>query len=85
MIRFFCMVFLLLFVGAIGVFAWQNRDDVTLHFLNWTVVTSLAVVAGASYALGMLSGWSVVGMIRKSIHRVTDRPSTLERQHTQTS
>jgi uncharacterized integral membrane protein len=85
MIRFFCFLFLLAFAGAVGVFAWQNREDVTLHFLNWTVATSLAVVAGGAYALGMLSGWSVVGMIRKSIHRVAERPSALERQHTHTS
>jgi lipopolysaccharide assembly protein A len=68
-------LFLLAFIAALGIFAWQNQESVTVTFLQWQISIMLAAVAGVSYLLGMLSGWSVVGMVRRSIHRVTDRPT----------
>ena len=38
-----------------------------------------AAVVGISYALGMLSGWTIVGMLRRSLHRITDRPIVEQR------
>jgi lipopolysaccharide assembly protein A len=68
-------LFLLAFIAALGIFAWQNQGTVTVSFLQWQISIMLAAVAGVSYLLGMLSGWSVVGLVRRSIHRVTDRPN----------
>ena len=76
--RFLCFLFLLAFVGVVVAFGYYNQEDVTLRFYQWTVTTSMAVVVGAVYVLGMLSGWTVVGMLRRSVYRVMDRPS--ERQ-----
>jgi len=36
-------------------------------------------VIGAAYVLGMLSGWSVVGMLRRSFNRASELLE--ERQH----
>ena len=70
--RLLCFLFLVVFAGAVGAFAYFNQEDVTVRFFNWDVVASLAVVAGASYVLGMLSGWSVWGMLRRSFRGVSD-------------
>jgi len=65
---------LLVLLAAIGVFALQNRGDVTLDYLDRTLTTSLAILIGATYLLGMITGWTVLGFLRKSIHRVSQAP-----------
>jgi hypothetical protein len=45
---------------------------VKLTFLNWELTHSLALVIGAAYLLGMLSGWTVVGMLRRSFSRASE-------------
>jgi putative membrane protein len=70
--RFLCFLFLVVFAGAVAAFAWFNTEIVSVRFFDWSVTTQLAAVAGVAYGLGMLSGWSVVGMVRRSIDRVTD-------------
>ena len=70
--RFLCFLFLVAFAGAVGAFAYFNREPVALRLFEWSATYSLAAVAGAAYLLGMLSGWSVVGMLRRSLSRVTE-------------
>ena len=74
MARFFYLLILLVLVAAVGVFAYQNSGPVSVQFLNWGTPTTLAVVVGAAYVLGMFSGWSVVGMFRRTLNRVTEDP-----------
>ena len=69
--RFLCFLFLLLFAGAAGVFAYQNQQEITLTFFEWGTTASIALVVGAAYLLGMFSGWSVIGMLRRSIDTVS--------------
>jgi hypothetical protein len=71
--RALCLLFLLAFAGAVGAFAYYNRQDVSVRFFDWTLTASLAAVAGVAYLLGMLTGWSIVGVLRRSVERVTDR------------
>ena len=68
--RFLCFVFLLAFAGAVALFAYQNQQEVTLTFWDQPLTAGLPLVAGACYLLGMLSGWTVVGMLRRSVNRV---------------
>jgi len=70
--RFLCFLFLVAFAGVIGLFAWQNQQEVTLRLFEWHTQAQIAVIIGAAYVLGMLSGWSVVGMVRRSMARVTE-------------
>jgi hypothetical protein len=67
------LLFLVAFAGAVGAFAYYNRQEVSLRFLNWSLTASLAAVAGVAYLLGMLTGWSIVGLLRRSVERVRDR------------
>ena len=71
MARFFYLVVLVILVGAIGIFAYQNSEMVDVLFLKWGMPIPLAAVAGAGYLLGMLSGWTVIGLFRHSLNRVT--------------
>ena len=82
--RFLCFLFLVVLAGTVGVFAWQNLQEVTVGFFDWNVTASLAAVIGLAYLLGMLSGWSVIGMVRRSIHRITDRPTVVEQHYAHT-
>jgi len=75
--RVLCLLILVVLVGAVVVFAVQNEQPVTLTFFpNYGVTTSVAVLAGAAYLLGMVSGWTVVGMLRRSFERVTEFPES---------
>jgi lipopolysaccharide assembly protein A len=69
--RVLCFLFLLAFAGAVAAFAWQNQHDVTVAF-HWGFTGSLALVVGAAFLLGMLSGWSVVGLLRRSFGRASE-------------
>lgn len=68
--RYLLAAVLLAFLGAIIVFALQNTQSVTVRFLNWGVTVPFALLAVVIYLAGMLSGWSVVAFLRRSISRV---------------
>jgi uncharacterized integral membrane protein len=70
--RILCLLFLAAFAGAVGVFAVQNQQEVTLAFLRWEETLPVAAVAGGAYLRGMLSGWTVVGLLRRSFHRASE-------------
>lgn len=60
------LIFIVLLL-AVFVFALQNTNPVTIRFLTWGTTAPVAIVAVAIYTLGMLSGWSVVSLIRGSM------------------
>jgi lipopolysaccharide assembly protein A len=66
-------ILLLVFVAAVIIFAVQNNEPITIKFLGNSWEIALALVIAAAYLLGMLSGWTVVGMLRRSLRRVTER------------
>ena len=70
--RLFYFILLLLLIGALAAFAVQNREPVAIKFASWSDTYPLPVLLGAAYVLGMFSGWTVVGMVRRSLRRVTE-------------
>jgi hypothetical protein len=72
--RLLCFLFFLAFVGAVGLLAYQNQQDVSLMVLNQSITTSVAILVGVAYLAGMLSGWTVVGMLRRSLKRMIQEP-----------
>ncbi len=72
--RFIQAVLLLIFLGAIGLFAAQNTGPITVDFATWRITGPVALMAIAAYLLGMLSGWTVVSYVSRSIRRVSQRP-----------
>ena len=66
---------LLLLAGAVALFVLQNSELFTLHYLGQSIELSASVLLGIVYLLGMVSGWSVVGLLRHSLRRVSERPA----------
>jgi len=65
-------IIFLAFLGAVGIFAAQNTDVITVNFWTWKIAGPLALMAIAIYILGMLSGWTVVAFVRQSLRRVSE-------------
>jgi putative membrane protein len=66
-------ILFLVFLGAVGLFAAQNTRSVAVDFWTWQLTAPVALVIVAVYFLGMLSGWTVVAFIRRSLRRVGER------------
>ncbi len=71
--RFLCLVILILVLAALLIFALQNKEDVTVQYLDQVVSCPLALLIGCVYLLGMVSGWTVVGFLKRSFRRVAVR------------
>jgi hypothetical protein len=56
---------------AVALFALGNQEQLTLHFFDRSLTQSVPVILGVTYLLGMISGWTVVGLLRRSWNRVT--------------
>ena len=69
--RWIYLFFLIVFLAAVAVFAIQNHEDIPIHYLDRSVQVPLSLLIGATYLLGMFSGWTVVGILRRSLSRVT--------------
>jgi uncharacterized integral membrane protein len=70
--RLVYIVLLVIILAAIVIFALQNDDRVTLRFFEWRVTLPVAILIAAAYVLGMVSGWSVFGFLRRSIKKVAE-------------
>ena len=64
----------MVFAGAVGLLAYENQHEVALRFFNQSITTSVPVLVGLTYLAGMLSGWTVVGILRRSLSRVMRDP-----------
>ena len=73
--RFIQAVIFLAFLGAVGLFAVQNTELTTVNFWTWKITYPFAILAVGVYLLGMLSGWTVVAFVQRSIRRVAHNPS----------
>ena len=71
--RFVYFLILLIVVAAVVLFAVQNNETVTLQYFDRSVSTTLPLLIAAVYLLGMVSGWTVVGFLKRSLRRVTER------------
>ena len=70
--RFIYFLFLLAFAGAAALLAYENQQPVTLTFFKTEITTSVPILVGLTYVAGMLSGWTVVGMLRRSFNRASE-------------
>jgi uncharacterized membrane protein YciS (DUF1049 family) len=70
--RWLCLLFLLA-VGVAGYVLFRENDQpLTLTFFERQVTAPIATVLGISYGLGMLTGWSLLGLLRRSFSAATD-------------
>ena len=71
--RIVYLIILLIVLAAVIVFAVQNNEEITLRYLNQSLSSRLPVLIAVVYLLGMLTGWTFVGFLRRSVRRVTER------------
>jgi uncharacterized integral membrane protein len=69
-VRVIQAILFLAFLGAVGLFAVQNTRGITVDFWTWELSAPVAIVIVAVYFIGMLSGWTVVAFVRRSLRRV---------------
>ena len=72
--RLIFFLFLLAFAGAAALLAYENQQEVTLTLFTRSLTTTVPILVGLTYLAGMLSGWTVVGMLRRSLNRVIRDP-----------
>jgi hypothetical protein len=70
--RVFSFLVLVAFGAAVGYFAYTNDHVVSVNLAGRLVEVSVPVLALAVYVLGMLTGWAVVGLLRRSWNRVVE-------------
>jgi len=58
-------ILLLIFIGAVIIFAVQNMELVKLSFFNWHLAIPLSIASILLYALGAISGGIVFSMLKK--------------------
>jgi lipopolysaccharide assembly protein A len=71
--RFIQAIILLAFLGAVGLFAVQNTEAITVAFWTWKAPVSVALLTIAAYLLGMVSGWTVLSFVTRSLRRVSSQ------------
>jgi uncharacterized integral membrane protein len=66
-VRWVYLAIILLFLGVIGIFSFQNTQIVSLSFLAMAISAPLALVVFIAYVLGAVTGGSLYALLRKSV------------------
>jgi uncharacterized integral membrane protein len=70
--RWFYIILLLAIVAVIVVFVFENREDQSVMFFNQRITAPLSAFFVATYLLGMWSGGTVVGFIKRAYRHATE-------------
>lgn len=71
--RWVYLILLLVILAIIVVFVVQNNENTTVQFFNQSLTAPLSWFFVAVYFLGMWSGGTVVGFVKRAYHRATER------------
>jgi uncharacterized integral membrane protein len=71
--RWIYLVLPLVIVTIIAVFIAQNRENETVVSLNQRITAPLSIYFVAVYFLGMWSGGTVVGFVKRAYQHATER------------
>jgi uncharacterized integral membrane protein len=69
--RWVYLVLLLVIVAMVVVFIAENRENETVTFFNQRITAPLSVIFLAVYFLGMWSGGTVVGFLKRAYQHAT--------------
>jgi uncharacterized integral membrane protein len=59
---------------ALAIFAYRNDEIITLRYFRRGITLPISLLISAVHLLGILSGWTVVGFLRRSWRRAIERP-----------
>lgn len=68
--RWVYLILLILFAAAALVFIVQNREPLTISFLDYSVSAPVAVLSIIMYFLGTVTGSSLWAALRHSVRRL---------------
>jgi len=76
--RYVWFLIFLIMVAIIGVFAYENNEHVAINYLDQSLSVQsihlpMSVLIGATYVLGMLTGWIVIGFLKRTVQHVTEK------------
>jgi uncharacterized integral membrane protein len=71
--RWVYLILLLAIVTVIVVFVFENRENETITFFNQRITAPLSVFFVTAYFLGMWSGGTVVGFVKRAYRRAMER------------
>ena len=64
--RWIYLAVIIVFAGAVIVFALQNLEIVTMSFLGFNARVPLALLVAVAYLLGAATGGSLLALLRRS-------------------
>ena len=70
--RTLSFLFLVFLVAVLAVLAIENNHPSTVAAWKWQWELPFPLLAVGIYVLGMLSGWALLGVVKRSWHRVTE-------------
>jgi uncharacterized integral membrane protein len=71
--RWVYLVLLVVIVAVIVIFVAQNGENQTVAFFNQKLTAPLSIFFVAVYFLGMWSGGTVVGFVKRAYHHAVER------------
>ena len=71
--RWVYIILLVVIVTIIVVFIAQNHESETVTFFNQRITAPLSLMFVAVYFLGMWSGGTVVGFVKRAYQHATER------------
>jgi putative membrane protein len=66
--RWIHLTVMVLFVAATALFAVQNFEIVTMSFIGFSARAPMALLVAIVYLLGMVTGGSLLALLRRSFH-----------------
>lgn len=75
--RVFWFLIFLVFLVIVNIFAFENSESVAINYLDQSMSVQsihlpMSVLIGGIYVLGMLTGWTVIGFLKQTVHHVTE-------------
>lgn len=76
--RYIWLLIFLITVAIVGIFAYENNEPVAINYWDRNLAVEsihlpMSLLIGATYLLGMLTGWVVIGFLRQTVQHMTDK------------
>jgi uncharacterized integral membrane protein len=76
--RYVWLLLFVIIVAIICVFAYENNDPVAINYLDGSLSVQsihlpMSVLIGATYVLGMLTGWIALGFLKRTVQHITQK------------
>ncbi len=65
-------LFLVALITVAALLTYENNTVTRVNAWTWNADVPLPVLVGGVYLLGMVSGWWMVGLLKRSWQRVTE-------------